>query len=103
MTKADLVDKYAARVLMVSFFLPARWQVFVAAGTSIYFVCRTLAARQWPEKENILWALVLGGGFFLYLFSVLITPPEDRKVLWHIIEREESLLLMPLVFAIISP
>ncbi len=100
MNNFDFIDKYAARLLLVSFFLPAKWQVYVAIGTCVYFVFRTLFTKQRPPKKNYLWALFLGSGFLLYLFSVPFTPPEYRKGLLHLCEREESLLLMPLVFGI---
>ncbi len=97
------IDKFAARLLLLSFFLPSRVQVFVAAAASFYFVFRTIALKEWAPKSNYAWALFLGSIFIIYLLAVPLTPIEYRKALWHICERGEAQLLMPLVFAIITP
>ncbi len=99
----DTIDKYAARVLMVSFFLSPRVQVIVAVLAGLYFVARSLAGRQWPEGRSYLWAIFLGSGLLVYLAAVAFTPAALRKEVLHICERRESLLIMPLAFASISP
>ncbi|MCW3120955.1 MAG: hypothetical protein JWQ38_447 [Flavipsychrobacter sp.] len=102
MNKIDNIDKFAARVLMVSFFIPGRLQVFITAAACFYFVFRTIGTKKWSPRSNYLWALFLGSGFLIYLLAVPFTPHEYRKELLHICERMEALLLMPLVFAIIG-
>jgi O-antigen ligase len=104
MNKAlQLIDVYAARLLVVCFFLPMKWQVYVCIGGSVYFVLRSLFTRQFPPVVNYLWAFFMGSVFLLYLGALPMTTVEFRKTLLHIIERRESLLLLPLTFAIMAP
>jgi O-antigen ligase len=102
MNKLPVIDKYIARIMMVTLFLPMKWQVYVAIVTCVYFVARSLAGRQFPPKKDYISALFLGSGFLLYLFSVPLTPPEYRNAVWHWCEREESLILIPFAFALIA-
>ena len=97
------IDTYAARLLMISFFLPMQWQVWVVMGLSVYFVIRAISVKPQMPKSYFLWAPVLGGIFLLFLFSYPITPDANRARLLSLFEHKISLLLMPFVFAIISP
>lgn len=103
MDQLENIDQFAAKLLAVSFFLPMKWQVLVTIGLCVYFVFRSLLSKQFPPAGNYLWALFLGSGFVLYLLAVPLTPPEWRKTVLHIVERKESLLLLPLAFAIMAP
>jgi O-antigen ligase len=103
MNKLYAIDKYAARVLMLSFFLPMYWQVQVVGVACLYFVFRVFLTKQFVPKGNYLWALFLGSVFLLYLFSVPFTPPEFRKIVWHQCEHRVAYFLMPFLFAIVSP
>ena len=102
MGEPTLIDKYAARIFLLSFFLPIKWQMIFAIGGSLYFVFRGLMAKQFPVAKDLWLALFLGGCSLLYIFALPFTPVEYRKVLGHICERRLSFLLMPLVFAIMS-
>lgn len=102
MNEPSLIDKYAARIFLLSFFLPIKWQMIFAIGGSLYFVFRSLMAKQFPTAKDLWLALFLGSCFLLYIFALPFTPVEYRKVLGHICERRLSFLLMPFVFAIMS-
>ncbi len=97
------IDKYAARLLMLSFVLPMQWQVWAVMATCVYFVVRTAWSKQPIPSGNFLWAMALGSGFLLFLIAVPFTPPEYKKAVLHVCERRVSFLLVPLFFAIISP
>jgi O-antigen ligase len=96
------IDKYAGRLLMVSFFLPQRWQVFAVMAGCGYLVCRSVAGKERIEKSNLAAALLLGSMYLLYLFAFPLTPTEHRKFLLTLYERKASLLAIPIVFSILS-
>ncbi|MFI5195976.1 MAG: O-antigen ligase family protein [Chitinophagales bacterium] len=103
MNKLSIIDKYAARLLMVSFFLPMKLQVWAVMAVSVYFVSRTFTEKERIPRSNFVWALILGSGYLLYLFSIPMTPVAYRAVLLTLCEHKVSFLLMPFVFAIITP
>jgi O-antigen ligase len=91
-----------ARLLVVCIFLPERFQVFAAIATCIYFVFRTFACRQWPQTSVLLWALLLGSGYLLYVFALPLTDMPYRSFVYTLCERRASYFLLPFVFAITS-
>ena len=99
----DVIDRLAARLMMVSFFIPSKLQMFVVAAVCMYFVARSVAAKHKILRTNLLWALLLGSGLLLFLLAVPLTEHEYVKVALHLLERRESFLLMPVAFAIIAP
>ena len=103
MNKLPVIDKCAARLLMVSFFLPMQLQVWAVMAVSVYFVSRTFIEKERIPRSNFVWALILGSGYLLYLFSFPLTPAEYKGMLSTLCERRVSFLLMPFVFAIITP
>jgi O-antigen ligase len=98
-----VIDKYAGRLLMVSFFLPQRWQVFAVMAGCGYLVCRSLAGKERIEKRNLAAAILLGSMYLLYLFAFPLTPAEHRRTLLALYEHKASLLAIPIVFSLISP
>ncbi len=99
-SKADII---AARLLVMCLFLPAQLQVLLAIGTCVYFVYRTISMKQTPRKANYMWALLLGGGYLMYVFALPLTPPQFRPEVRGLCERKSAYLLLPFVFAIIAP
>ena len=97
------IDKYAARLLMLSFFIPQSLGVVALLLPCLYFVICTLVSRKPVPRGNYLWALLIGSGYILYLLSIPITSPDYRDFLLILCQRKASLLLMPLAFAIMSP
>lgn len=97
------IEQYLARFLMVVVFLPMRLQVLVTVTVALYFVVRTLSQKQWPSSARIVSALVLGSGLFLYIAALPLSPAPYRSIVGSLIERRESLLLLPLAFAMVSP
>ncbi len=98
--RVSVLDVYAARLLMFSFFLPEKLQSFVTILVGVYFVFRSFRAKFSVPRSNYLWAALLGSLYFLYLFSIPFTPPEYKHFLSLLCERKLSLLLLPLVFAL---
>jgi O-antigen ligase len=102
-SKLPVIDKYAARLLMVSFFLPMQLQVWATMATGSYFVLRTFLTRQPVPKVNYAWALLLGSLFLMYLVAVPLTDPAYRRVVLSLCEHRVSLLFLPFAFAIVAP
>ncbi len=96
------IDKYAARLLMVSFFLPMQPQVLVLFGMCAYFIFSTFKSGQRLPITNYITAICLGALYLLYLIAVPLTPTAYRSVTQTLCEYKMSYLLLPLVFASIS-
>ena len=102
-SRLPVIDRYIARLLMVSFFLPAKLQVLVTFGTCIYFVVRTITDKEYPRWQQFLQAAGLGAVYFLYLLALLFTPPAFSRFAHQYCEWRVSFLLLPLVIASLSP
>lgn len=96
-------DTFAARLLMMSFFLQENLQVFAAIGTCVYFVTRTITTKQFRPSNNLLWILLIGGGYLMYVLAIPLTAPEHQRAIFTLLERKSSYLLMPIVFAFTAP
>ena len=103
MNEPIAIDKYAARLLMIAFFLPMKVQGAMVILLCVYFACKVFVSRLPVHRQSVLWALVIGSGFFLYAFSIPLTPVADRHILSMMISNRASLLLLPVIFAIITP
>jgi hypothetical protein len=103
MTRLAIIDSYAARLLMMCLFLPERLQVIVVIAISAWFVYRTIATKQLPPTRIYLWALVLGVFYLQHILSVPLTDATHKYELMKVCERKLSLLLMPVIFAFITP
>ncbi len=103
MNSIQKADIFAARLLLMCFFLPVHIQVYSVFATCIYFVVRTFIAEQAPPTRHYWWALLLGGGYLFYLLAVPLTPPHYRHAVLSLCERKVSYLLLPFVFAIMAP
>ena len=102
MTGIKTIDQYAARLLMVSFFLPANWQVYTIMGVSTWFIIRALATKTLVRKTDYLWALLFSCLFLIYFLSIPFTPVEYREYLLHICEHKVSLFFAPFVMALVG-
>lgn len=96
-------DKFAARLLMVSFFLPQTAQIGAMMLPCLYFIFRTVQEKEPVLRSNLAWAFLVGGFYLLNLFSFPLTPPEYRHFLGLLCQRRITILLMPVMFAIIAP
>ncbi len=103
MIDLKLADQYSARLLMLSFFLPAKWQVAVVMCISIWFIARSIPRVKETSKKDYAWALLFSSLFIFYFASLLITPVEYRKILLHICERKVSLFFTPFVMVMAGP
>lgn len=103
MNQLPCIDIWVARLLMVSFFLPMHVQVFVAIACCLYFVGRTWLQRIVHPARYYFIAALFGGFLLLYLGAALFTPAEYIPALLHQCENRLALLLIPMVFAIMSP
>ena len=97
------IDKYAARLLMISFFLPMKVQALVVMAVCVYFVASAVTAGKQIPRSNFLWAFILGSVYLLYLFAIPMTAEEDKTALLKVCGNRVSLLLMPFAFAVIAP
>ena len=103
MNKTQTIDKFAARLLMVSFFLPQTPQILATMVPCLYFVFRSLCSKERVPRSNYMWALVIGGFYLLNLLSFPITPVAYQHFLGLLCQRRITLLLMPVMFAVITP
>jgi hypothetical protein len=98
-----LIDKYVARLLMLSFFLPMQPQVVALLISSAWFIFRTFQDKQQTPIGNYLLALCIGGLYFLYLIAIPFTPENYRHVTLTLCEYKQSYVLLPLLYAAVSP
>ena len=99
MNKLYYWDKPLSALLMLSFFLPSRLQVFVLIPLCLFFAIRDLAVKREVNKTRLLNAVLLGSLYLLYAAYFLATPePYKKDVRFHL-ESKASLLLLPLVMA----
>ena len=96
-----IVDKYAARALMVSFFLPMQLQVLALFASCIYFIVRAIRSKDKIHAGNFLWALLLGAGYLLYILAIPFTSAAYSEVLGKLCEYRVSYLLLPIACAAI--
>ncbi len=88
---------------MVSFFLPMHLQVLAVFGGSSYFVVRSFQSGGKVETGKLAWAFFLGSFYLLYLMALPFTGPQFGAVIHRFCESRVSILLFPIVFALISP
>jgi hypothetical protein len=88
---------------MVSFFLPMTLQGLATMVVGVYFVARTLLAKEKVPARNYLLALLISSGYLLFLLSIPFTPHEYLNELLINCQYRVSFLLMPFAFAIIMP
>ncbi len=96
------IDKYAARLLMLSFFLPMQVQVVALFLSSAYFIFRTFEDNEKTPVRNYGLALMIGSLYLLYLVGIPFTPSNYRHVTQTLCEYKLSYLLLPIVYAAIS-
>jgi len=103
MDKLQVIDKYLARLVMVSFFLPLALQATVLFTACGLMVIRAFVAGYRISLRSFKWALLLGGGYFLYLLSLPLTPPVFQDRLLYVIGNKVAFLLVPLLFSAMIP
>lgn len=103
MNKLFFLDKYVGRIVMLSFFLPLRIQVFIIIGICVFWGIRDLVLQKEEQKRKAIFqALILGSIYIMYLLYLPFTKGIYLKSLLFILEQKASLLLVPLAFAFIS-
>ncbi len=100
MTDLKVTDQYLARLLMVSFFLPAKLQVVAVMLASVYFIIRSLISRQPISRADYLNAFFIASLYLLYLGAIPLTEPAYRGGVLILCSRKASLLIAPFLFAI---
>ncbi len=103
MVQKEQIQGYAARLLMVSFFLPMQWQVLVLLACMLVFLVLGEKGGFTLNREKAFQVLILAGGLLLCVAGLLMTQPGYRKIAGGICERKLSLLAIPLLLALISP
>ena len=76
MTAINNIDRYLTRLLLLTFFLPMKLQVWVTMAVSVYFLVRTVNSYGRLTKGNAVNAAVISAGFFLFLLAIPFTPHE---------------------------
>jgi hypothetical protein len=103
MSKITVIDKYMARLLMVCMVLPGKVQGAVPILVSVYFVVRTFMVKESLLSKNYKAALLISTAFLMYLLSFPFMPHEYLRSFQRVCEGRASMLLLPLVFAGITP
>lgn len=98
--KADI---YAARLLMLCFFMPMAVQVTALLVAVAYFIATTLIDKYKAPASTYGWALCLSAGYYLYLTAFIFTPASLRPFLIELCGYKLSYLLLPFFFATIDP
>ena len=96
-----ILNKNLARLMMVSFFLPMHVQVFSVGIACLYYLFQAFSPKNKINKSTILQAIALSSGFLLCLIAIPFTPTEYRNTILNICESKVSLLLIPVIFALI--
>ena len=94
---------WGGRLLMVSFFLPQTPQILATMVPCLYFVVCSIRSKELVPRRNYLWAFVIGSFYLLNLLAFPLTPVEYTHFLGLLCQRRITILLMPLMFAIITP
>ncbi len=97
------VDIWAARLLMLCFFLPMAVQVTALLVAVAYFTATTVVDKYKAPATKYGWALCLSAGYYLYLAAFAFTPAPLQHLLAALCEYKLSYLLLPFFFAIIPP
>jgi hypothetical protein len=97
------MDRLAARLLMVSFFLPLKLQALATITACLYFLGRAVSGDVRPVRQHLWVAAFLGSIYLLHLSAIPLTAPEFRKMLLVLCERKISLLVIPLALALCGP
>jgi len=94
---------WGGRLLMVSFFLPQTPQILAAMVPCLYFVICSIRSKEPVPRSNYLWAFVIGSFYLLNILAFPLTPVEYTHFLGLLCQRRITILLMPVMFAIITP
>src|SRR4051812_17763040 len=92
-------DRQLAALLMLSFFLPLRVQVFVMIPICVFFGLRGAFLKKSFSKTRLAYAVLLGGLYLLYVAYLPFTPAPYKGDLRSLLEQKSSLLLFPLTMA----
>src|SRR5690606_40468048 len=94
-----LPDKYLAALLMLSFFLPLRVQVFILIPVCVFFGIRdVLLVREEENKKRLLQAVLLGSLYMIYLAYVTFTKGKNLSYLLINLVKYYSFLQINVIF-----
>lgn len=96
-------DKHLARLVMISFFLPNRVQIFVLMGIFLYWVIRDNLNYKNKYFRPYGGALLLGGIYLLYAIHLLFTDPAAQSGVLFDLEQKASLLVVPFLILCMQP
>lgn len=91
------IDIWIARLIWVSFFLPAQIQTILIIAWSLWMVWKGFQNKVTISKQTVLVILGLGLGYWFYLAWLPFTDLIDRPILFSYLERKVSLVLLPLI------
>ncbi|GAB3320869.1 hypothetical protein GCM10027299_14560 [Larkinella ripae] len=96
-------DKHLARLVMFSFFLPNRMQIFVLMGIFLYWIVRDAFIRREKAFRPYGGILLLGSTYLLYAIYLPFTDPAGRSGVLFDLEQKASLLVVPFVLLFMHP
>jgi O-antigen ligase len=98
-----IADTWAARLLMVCFFLPMALQVTALIAAAVYFISTKFIDRYKAPIGSYGWSVILSAGYYLYLLWYPSTPQPLTGEISMLCGNRLSYLFMPFFFAAISP
>lgn len=102
MDKLYIYDKRLAQLLMVSFFLPLRFQVFIFIPICVFFAIRDVVCSGVQKPLAIKPTFLFISFYLLYLLYIPFTPKPYLSELLFQLEQKASILLLPIVWLLIS-
>ncbi|MFC5412791.1 O-antigen ligase family protein [Larkinella bovis] len=96
-------DKYLARLVMISFFLPNRVQIFLLMGIFLFWLIRDNFVYKNQFFRPYGGALVLGSVYLLYAIYVPFTDPAFRSGVLFDLEQKATLFAAPFIVLLMQP
>ncbi len=102
-SETSKIDKYVARLLLLSFFLPMQLQPIAAVACCVYFIIQSFRAGERLSFARLLTGISLGALYLLYVFALPLTQPKFAPIVQQLLEYRLAFLLFPLLFALVQP
>jgi hypothetical protein len=94
------IEPWMFRIVFISFFLPLHLQTFIFISFFSWIIFNAIIYKITMSKQEWLIALVLGGGYLLYLVYIPLTESHYRLGLYSFLERKISLFVLPFIIPI---
>ncbi|MBP6623946.1 MAG: O-antigen ligase family protein [Chitinophagaceae bacterium] len=91
------IETWGARLIWLSFFLPAQVQTSILIAWSIWIGIKSVKARSNFSLKTIAILFFLGLGYWFYLLWLPFTEQAEQHIIYAYLERKVSLVLLPIV------